>query len=158
MSTAPITLTGYVARDPEVRTTGSGKSVVSVTIPHQRSKKIDGGGYENVGATTWIEATFWEADADAIGSQVRKGTEVIVTGQLESEAYKDREGNERTKLVLVFPKLAVVVKGARGGRGSTGQVTQQDSEPWGQPAGTAPTNDVWNTPQGGDTYNDEVPF
>lgn len=158
MSSAPITLTGFVAKEPELRTTGSGKNVVSVTVPHQRSKKLEGGGYENVGATTWVEATFWEADADAIAQQVHKGSEVIIAGQLESEGYKDREGNERTKLIIVFPKLAVVVKGQRGGGGRSGGVTQADAQPWGQPAGSQSSGgDAWGAPQGG-TYNDETPF
>jgi single stranded DNA-binding protein len=156
MSSAPITITGYVAKEPEVRTTNSGKSVVTVSVPHQRSKKLDGGGYEKLGATTWIEATFWEADADAIGNQVHKGSEVIITGQLESEGFTTREGHERTKLVIVYPRLAVVVKGQRDGGGRGGPVTQSDGEPWGQPA-AASTSEAWSTPSAS-SYDDEKPF
>jgi single stranded DNA-binding protein len=137
MSTLSIVLTGYVSREPELRRTQSGKAVVSVSVPHQRSRKLEGGGYENVGETTWVEATFWEKDAEAIAASVHKGTQVTIVGQLETEAYESN-GEQRRKLVVTFPTLAVVVRGSRpeGGQQSAPRQQQaQEPEPggWFQP-------------------------
>jgi len=57
--------------------------------------------------------------------------------------------------------------GGAGGGGRGGQPAQvgggQAQEPWGQPAGgqqggNTSGGDVWNTPGGNGTYNDETPF
>lgn len=146
MGNPNITINGRLSKDPESRSTQSGKAIAVITVPQQRSKKNDQGGYDNVGGTTWIEATFWEGDADAVMASLQKGSEVIVTGQLATQEYQSREGEPRTKLILEFPKVALVLKSGQAQRGSSGGGQQTEPDPWG-------------TPQtGGSTYNDETPF
>ena len=156
MSNPNITINGRLSKDPEGRT-ANGKSVAEITVPQQRSRKKDGGGYENVGGTSWLTATFWEGDADAVMASLAKGSEVILTGQLATQEYQTREGEQRTKLVVEFPKVALVLKAgqATGGRPQRGVAAPQ--EPW---ASTPPPRDAWASaaPGGGATYNDETPF
>ena len=161
MSNPNITINGRLSKDPEGRV-ANGKSVAEITVPQQRSKRTDDGRWENVGGTSWITATFWEGDADAVMAYLSKGSEVIVTGQLATQEYQTREGEQRTKLVIEFPKVALVLKGGQGsqaprGAASTGQLASAPAEPWAsaQPGGGG---DAWATPQGGTTYNDETPF
>ncbi|MDY0891861.1 single-stranded DNA-binding protein [Frigoribacterium sp. CFBP9030] len=160
MGNPNITINGRLSKDPEGRT-ANGKSVAEITVPQQRSKKLEGGGYENVGGTSWITATFWEGDADAVMASLSKGSEVIVTGQLATQEYRTREGEDRTKLVIEFPKVALVLKGGQAQRTPQGggAVGAAPAEPWAtaQPGGTG--GDAWATPAapaGG--YNDETPF
>ncbi|ROS52943.1 single-stranded DNA-binding protein [Frigoribacterium sp. PhB24] len=156
MSNPNITINGRLSKDPEGRT-ANGKSVAEITVPQQRSRKKDGGGYENVGGTSWITATFWEGDADAVMASLAKGSEVILTGQLATQEYQTREGEQRTKLVVDFPKVAVVLKAGQSVGGRPAQGVEAPSEPWANPA---PATDAWSTPPsaGGTTYNDETPF
>jgi single-stranded DNA-binding protein len=107
MSKATTTIEGFVSQTPELRTTTSGKRVVAISIPHQRQKKTDQG-YENIGDTTWAEATFWDAEADLIASQVQKGTAVIVTGDPEVQPYLKNDGTPGAKVILRFPTLGIV--------------------------------------------------
>jgi len=155
MSNPNITINGRLSKGPEGRT-ANGKSVAEITVPQQRSRKKEGGGYENVGGTSWITATFWEGDADAVMASLVKGSEVILTGQLATQEYQTREGEQRTKLVVEFPKVAVVLKAGQAVGGRPTQGVEAPSEPWANPA---PAKDAWSTPQsGGATYNDETPF
>lgn len=155
MSNPNITINGRLSKDPEGRT-ANGKSVAEITVPQQRSRKKDGGGYENVGGTSWITATFWEGDADAVMASLAKGSEVILIGQLATQEYQTREGEQRTKLVVEFPKVAVVLKAGQAVGGRPTQGVEAPSEPWANPA---PATDAWSTPSaGGATYNDETPF
>ena len=160
MSNPNITINGRLSKDPEGRT-ANGKSVAEITVPQQRSKRLEGGGYESVGGTSWITETFWEGDADSVMASLMKGSEVIVTGQLVTQEYRTREGDDRTKLVIEFPKVALVFNGGQaqcaplGG----GAIAAAPAEPWAtsQPGGTG--GDAWSTPAvpaGG--YNDETPF
>lgn len=160
MGNPNITINGRLSKDPEGRT-ANGKSVAEITVPQQRSKKVEGGGYENVGGTSWITATFWEGDADAVMASLSKGSEVIVTGQLATQAYRTREGEDRTKLVIEFPKVALVLKAGQAGSDGARQGVAAQREPW---ASTPPAQDAWATaspgaaPAAGGTYNDETPF
>ncbi|ROS62186.1 single stranded DNA-binding protein [Frigoribacterium sp. PhB160] len=156
MSNPNITINGRLSKDPEGRT-ANGKSVAEITVPQQRSRKVDGGGYENVGGTSWITATFWEGDADAVMASLAKGSEVIVTGQLATQEYRTREGEQRTKLVIEFPKVALVLKsGQAPSGGGQRQGVAAPQEPW---ASAPPAADAWAAPStGGATYNDETPF
>ena len=160
MSNPTITVNGWLSKDPESRQAGQ-KTVAVITVPQQRSKRNDQGGYDKVGGTTWLQAEFWEDDAYAVMNTLSKGSEVILTGQLATQEYTDREGNQRSKLMLEFPKVAVVVKGGRGQQApaSTQQLAQAPQEPWAAAPAAAPASDAWSTPSAGaGTYNDETPF
>lgn len=161
MSRATVTVEGFVAADLVVQQTQGGKNVVNVSIPQQRSKRNDQGGWDNVGETTWYQASFWEAEADLIASLVHKGTPVIVTGQPEVKVYAKQDGTFSASVILNFPTLGIVPKVPRDGRASQPRtaVGNPQEEPWGQPAvagGQQATGDVWaaNAAAG----NDETPF
>jgi single-strand DNA-binding protein len=158
MSKSTMTVEGFVASDPRVNTTKGGKSVVTLTVPHQRSKRQDDGSWKNEGETTWVEATFWEDQADLISQQVGKGTAVIMTGDPELQTYPKRDGSTGAKLVLRFPTLGIIPRVPRGqGVQSGGYGGQQASDqPWAPQGGAQPQNDVWSSPGG--TYDDETPF
>ena len=57
-----VSIMGRLARDPELRTTTSGKSVVSFTIANDRDRK-DANGQNQ---TDWIRMTAWEKTAEFI--------------------------------------------------------------------------------------------
>jgi single-strand DNA-binding protein len=163
MSKGTMTVEGFVANEPRLNTTGNGKSVISVTVPHQRSKRQDDGTWERQGETTWTEATFWEEQADLIAQQVTKGTAVIITGDPEVQTYEKRDGTTSAKVVLRFPTLGIVPRAQRqGGQGGGGNAwggqQQSGGQPWAQQGAQQPQGDVWSAPQGGATYDDETPF
>ncbi|MBD8582946.1 MULTISPECIES: single-stranded DNA-binding protein [unclassified Frigoribacterium] len=95
--------------------------------------------------------TSFELDVDEIGPSLRYATAQV------TRAASSREGGGG----------GGSFGGNRGG-GQQGQVGGgQQSEPWGQSApaqgggqqgGGSQGGDVWNTPGGGGTYNDETPF
>lgn len=162
MSKSTMTVEGFVSNEPRLNTTGGGKSVVSITVPHQRSKRQDDGTWERQGETTWVEATFWEEQADLIGQQVTKGTAVILTGDPELQVYDKRDGSKGAKVVLRFPTLGIVPRaqrqGGQGGGGSAWGGQQSGGQPWAQQGAQQPQSDTWSAPQGDATYDDETPF
>jgi single stranded DNA-binding protein len=159
MSNPNITINGRLSKDPEGRT-ANGKSVAEITVPQQRSKRGDDGRWESVGGTSWITATFWEGDADAVMASLSKGSEVIVTGQLATQEYRTKDGEDRTKLILEFPKVGLVLKGGQSQRAPQGGGAVGSAPAEGWPSTTPGTAaDAWSTPSpGAGTYNDETPF
>jgi single-strand DNA-binding protein len=158
MSKSTMTVEGFVASDPRVNTTKGGKSVVTVTVPHQRSKRQDDGTWQNEGETTWVEATFWEEQADLIAQLVVKGTPVIITGDPELQTYPKRDGSTGAKLVLRFPTLGIIPRAQRSQGGSGGSWGGQAAEnpSWAPQGAQQPQGDGWSTDGG--TYDDETPF
>lgn len=150
MSKATMTVEGY-AVEPRSNTTQSGKRVVSVRVAHSWSKKLESGGYENVGGTTWSEASFWGPDADYVASRVTKGTYVTISGDPEVQTYDGRDGVGVT-VILRNPTIGIDDRRSR----TDGQGQRSGAAPAGgqQQAGQQ-GQDVWS--QGGG-FNDESPF
>ena len=94
-------IVGRVGRDPELRTSKSGLSIVNLTIATDDGKK-DG---EKI--TTWHRVTFFGKKADAIAKYVTKGQRLRVEGRLDVSKRKigDKEINQVDLLVNEFEFL-----------------------------------------------------
>ena len=87
-----IILQGRLVRDPEMRTTQSGKSVASFTLAVDRDFAPQGQQKE----TDFINCTAWNGTADFINRYFSKGSMATVCGSLQIQNYTDRDGNKRT--------------------------------------------------------------
>jgi len=85
-----ITIMGRLVRDPELRKTQSGVSVVTFTVAVDRDFK---NGDEKV--TDFIDCTAWRGTADFISKYFGKGRMIVVDGQLNSRKWQDKDGNNR---------------------------------------------------------------
>lgn len=85
-------LQGNLTKDPELRTTQSGKSVVTFTIAVNRY------GSE---ACDYIPCVAWERIADTIYKSFSKGSKIVVSGSLQSRQYEDKSGQKRTAYEVV---------------------------------------------------------
>lgn len=89
---------GRLARDPELRTLQSGKSVCNVRILINRpgAKRDDGSEPDGFKLELWNEQALGFVDAH------RKGDLCDVTGRVKSESWQDRTtGETRTGLVVL---------------------------------------------------------
>lgn len=134
-----ITVEGFLAQDVEVRQTNAG-AVAEVTVPHTRRKKNQQTQqWEDAGATTWFKAAFWKDDIARVQG-LKKGTPVILMGELgEVRAYVKSDNTAGANVTLLFASIGVAPA-----KQSQGQASQ-------------PSGDVWGAPGG---YNDDqaVPF
>lgn len=128
MSSAEITVTGFVANDLEVRQAGEHR-VVEVSIPHT-PRKFDKARNEwvDAGETTWFQGTFWNDHATAVLTSLEKGSLVTMTGTAELEVYSKRDGTPGGKVKVTNPEIAVVVRRPRKGE------TIQPVDAWPEPA------------------------
>lgn len=70
---------GYVARDPEIRFTQTGKAIAMFTVAASRGK--------DKGAD-FINCVAWEKMAEAVGENVKKGTFIVVIGKIQTRSYE----------------------------------------------------------------------
>ena len=98
-----ISLTGHLGRDPEVRHTGSGKTVANFSLAVN-----DGFGERK--QTYWIPVVAWEKTAEAAEKYLKKGSHVGIEGRLQQRSWQDKEGGNRTVLEVVANRLEFLSK------------------------------------------------
>lgn len=92
-----ICLMGRLTRDPEMRRTGSGLSVVSFTLAVERDYKPEGGDRE----TDFVDIVAWRGTAEFVGKYFHKGQMAVVSGRLQIRNWTDKEGNKRRSAEVV---------------------------------------------------------
>lgn len=90
-------IVGRLGKDPELKTTQSGKSVTSFSLAVQRGKKNQNGEYES----DWIDVQAWGNTAEFICKYFQQGQLMAVSGRIQARTYKDRDGNNRKAVEIV---------------------------------------------------------
>jgi single-strand DNA-binding protein len=81
-------LHGFVGNDPRIKTTETGKKVASFSIATISFRK-DASGNKT---TDWHNLILWEKMAELCEKYVKKGSELIVQGEIQYRSYTDKEG------------------------------------------------------------------
>ena len=101
MTSANITIQGFLGAAPEVRYTNDGLAVVNLSIAHTpRKRDPQTDEWVDAGPTLWVVASVWGAVAEAVADTSRKGDLVAVSGQLALDEWADSDGVVRTDLVI----------------------------------------------------------
>ena len=87
---------GNLTRDPELRTTGTGKSVASFSIAVNR-RFTDGVDY--------IPIVVWGASGENCQKYLKKGSKVAVSGALQIRSYQDKNGNNRSVAEIIADEV-----------------------------------------------------
>lgn len=92
-----ITIMGRLTRDPEIRQTGSGKSVANFSLAVDRDMKNQNGERE----TDFIDCVAWGNSAEFVGKYFTKGRMAVVDGRLQIRDWEDNNGNKRRSAEIV---------------------------------------------------------
>lgn len=86
-------LIGRLARDPEMRRTGTGKAVTSFTIAVDNFGKDSG--------ASFIPCVAWEQKGEFVNNYFSKGSQIAVRGRLQSRQYETKDGRKQTAIEVV---------------------------------------------------------
>lgn len=89
-----IVLIGHLTADPTTRATPNGVTVCSFTIGVTRSRKDANGEKQS----DFFRINTWRQTADFCGKYLTKGSRVAVTGELNLNSYKGKDGQTRYSL------------------------------------------------------------
>lgn len=78
-------LVGRITRDPELRKTQNGNSVVSFTVACNRR-------FGDQDQADFINCVAWNQSADFLANYIKKGALLGVEGRIQSRTYENREG------------------------------------------------------------------
>lgn len=83
-----VVLVGRLTRDPDLRTTGSGISVVSFTLAVDR-QWVNSQGERD---TDFINCVVWRKAAENFANFTSKGSLVGIDGRLQTRSYENKDG------------------------------------------------------------------
>jgi len=86
-------LVGNLGRDPELRQTPNGQSVVNFTLATSETWTDKSG--ERVERTEWHRIVVWGKTAETCNQYLSKGRTVYVEGRIQTREWEDKDGNKR---------------------------------------------------------------
>ena len=89
---------GNVGRDPYMRYTQSGVAVCDFSVAVTRRWTDSAGARQE--QTTWFLVSAWRALAETCNEYVRKGMQIMVSGEIDASAYAAKDGKPRASLEL----------------------------------------------------------
>jgi single-strand DNA-binding protein len=97
MSINRVVLVGRLTRDPELRTTQTGKSVCDFGIAVTKRVKPQDGSPD----ADFFKVTAWSQTADYVSTYLTKGRLVAVDGRLQSRKFQASDGQNREVVEVV---------------------------------------------------------
>lgn len=129
-----VVLIGRLTRDPELRTTTTGKNVCDFSIAVQKRIKPTDGSPD----ADFFRVSAWGQTAEFVANYLHKGRLVSVDGRLQSRKYTASDGSNREVVEVV----AENVSGLDRPRDDAGGATA--GAPVGAAVGSAPSADEYD--------------
>ena len=101
-----VILLGRLTRDPEQRTTASGKNVVSFSIAVDRQSQDDQADFFNI--------TAWDKLGDLVMPYLSKGPRVLIQGRLRQDSWEDKDTGKRQSRIEVTASDVTFLDGPSG--------------------------------------------
>lgn len=149
-SFSKVILMGNVTRDPEVRFAGSGTPIAGFGIGINRRYKGNDGNLKD--ETCFVDITFFGKQAEVCQNYVHKGDSIVIEGRLKQDNWEGKDGQKRSKLVVVGEKLHLMPK-----KGAKNQDESEDSSV--EAVGEAPAEEYKSSEKTTKKKkSDEIPF
>ena len=87
-----LTVVGNVGRDPELKYLSNGTALCSFSVAVTTKRKDEE-------QTEWFKITAWGKLAETCNQYVKKGMQVLVSGELTIERYKGKNGPQASPAV-----------------------------------------------------------
>lgn len=119
MNLNKVFIIGRLTVDPQLRTTPSGQSVVTVSVATNRNwTGKDGKRQED---TQFHNIVVWGRQAEVVSQFLKKGSIVFVEGRLQTRSWQDNQGQTRRATEIVSERLQLGPRPAGGGFRDSGQ-------------------------------------
>ena len=106
-------ITGNLTRDPELRQTASGTSVLQFSVAVNDRVKENG---EWTDRANYIDCTMFGTRADSLSKLMHKGSKVAVQGKLHWSSW-DKDGQKRSKVEIWPDTVELLTPRNQGSQG-----------------------------------------
>ena len=91
-----VTLVGYVAQEPNIRTTRTGKTVTELRVGITPRYLDQATGEWRDAESSYFSVSCWDRLAHHVRASMHKGEPVLVRGKFKTSTYEDKDGRPRT--------------------------------------------------------------
>lgn len=101
-----VKLTGWVAKDPEMRVTNKDQTPVCTVRVGTASRWLDrSSGEWKEGPASYFDVVCWRSLAVNASASLRKGHRVTVHGTFRTKSWTDRDNNTRTEVEITATSI-----------------------------------------------------
>ncbi len=145
-----VILVGNLGQDPEVRYTPAGAAVTTISVATTEVwNDKDGNKQER---TEWHRVVFFRRLAEIAGEYLKKGSQVYIEGQLRTNKWQDKSGNDRYTTEIIANEMQMLGGRPGGGMGGGGNM------PSAPKANNQSNNNNNDNGPNYDDFDDEIPF
>ncbi len=116
-----VIIMGRLTRDPEMRTTPTGKTVTSFSLAVDRQGSDD--------TADFFDITAWEKLGELVNQYLSKGRRCLVQGRLRQESWDDKETGKKRSRVAVVASDVTFLDGPSGDEGGSSAAPKTSSAP-----------------------------
>lgn len=104
MAINKATITGNITRDPELRQTQGGTSVLAIGVAvNDRRKNQQTGEWEDY--PNFIDCTIFGNRATGVAPHLEKGMKVAIEGKLNQSRWQAEDGTNRSKIEIIVDEI-----------------------------------------------------
>jgi single-strand DNA-binding protein len=118
-----VTLVGYVAQEPSIRTTKTGKVVTELRVGIAPRYLDRATGEWRDAESSYFSVSCWERLAHHVRASMHKGEPVLVRGKFKTSTFEDKDGRPRTET-----KITADVVGHDLSRGVANYIRQRSKQ------------------------------
>lgn len=100
-----LTIIGNLTRDPELRTTTSGKSICDFTVAVNRKQSRQQRDSGEQPQADYFRVSAWDARGELCGKYLAKGRKVCVIGPVSVRTYTANDGTTRASLEVTADEV-----------------------------------------------------
>lgn len=115
---AKATIFGHLGKDPEQRTSKDGKNFSKFTVATST-------GYGDKKKTTWYNVTVFGKQSDVCQQYLRKGSLILVDGNLDIDEYDGKDGKRHVSVNLMANSITLMPKSVQPNEQPQQQQQQQ---------------------------------
>lgn len=142
MAINKATITGNITRDPELRQTQGGTSILSIGVAvNDRRKNQQTGEWEDY--PNFIDCKLFGNRATGVAPHLEKGMKVAIEGKLNQSRWQADDGTNRSKIEIIVDEIEFMAKRD----GSQQQPVQQPVQSMQQPMQQKPAQSQQFAPQ-----------
>ena len=112
-----VTLLGRLTKDPEVKTTPTGKSVATISVATNRVWTNQAGAKQE--KAEFHNCVLWGKIAEIAGQYLSKGRRIYVEGRLETRDWTGQDGVKKYRTEIIVDNM-IMLDGPKGTNQSSG--------------------------------------
>ncbi len=142
-----VIISGNLVRDPDTRILENGTHLAKMSIANNQRYRDRNGEWQE--KTCYVNVITWRKTAELVSEFCRKGSPVLIEGELVFNSWEDRDGNKRNQLEVNARRIQFLEK-----RGQDSSYRDDSTE---QPGSVQDSNEHESAP-GPMAQDDDIPF